>query len=119
MSCENFLKFYKDYEVFPSLLPIIKINEIFSALLEIMRKSVDHNGNNINGINDTLFNHSTVLIAHFLQTNSKTNKNDLSKLQSLLRCLHDCKGETEFKKLKINASKSVYKKIKPIEKNYY
>lgn len=41
MSLDNFLKFYKDYEVFPSLLPINRMTEIYNTLNDIMKKNPD------------------------------------------------------------------------------
>ena len=66
MNLENFIKFYKDYEVFPSLMPILRINEIYATLLDVKRKSEGQ----ANGIDESLFNHSPVLVAHYLKTST-------------------------------------------------
>ncbi len=74
MSLENFLKFYKDYEVFPSLIAVNKMNEIYNTLLEIMKKNPENKKYSYIGIDENLFNQSIVLIAHFSKTNSTNQK---------------------------------------------
>lgn len=56
MSIDNFLKFYKDYEVFPSLLAINKMTEIYNTLYEIMKKNPEIKKFNYQGVDENLFN---------------------------------------------------------------
>lgn len=96
MSLDQFIKFYKDFNIFPALISINKIRLIFTALTQQYSQSQNTNKSKLDCIDKSIFNQSLLLISYSLKTNKKSQDSVPIKLTSLLELMSKSDREKEI-----------------------
>ena len=99
MNLDQFLKFFKDFNVFPALISIVKIKQIFQVLIDQHFQSIETNKAKIDYIDKAIFNQSLLLISFYLKTTHQSQNDIPLKLTSLLELMSRSDWEKEITSL--------------------
>jgi hypothetical protein len=87
MNFDQFTKLYKEYEIFPALISIVKMKSIFQVLIECYKHSLGTDKGKYESINKDIFLKSILLVAHFLKTEQQKDNQIEIKLVTLLEIM--------------------------------